>query len=186
MRHGQMSLPARNRRNFRKISGVRLRPELVEALPPSAQTTPVAQVMEPMTSKIDLRADLLTALRFFVDQGVHSVAVAGDGGEPVGVVSKTDVLGELCEEPGGVHGWQLSARTETAAEREARPALRIHDIMTPLTVAVNESTSLAHAIAVMARSGVHPVPVIAADGRVTGILSSADVLRWLARNGLYK
>lgn len=162
-----------------------MRPELVEALPPAAQTTPVAQVMEPMNLKIDLRADLLTALRFFVDQGAHSVAVAGDGGEPVGVVSKTDVLGELCESPGGVHGWQLSTRTDSA-EREARPALRVHDIMTPLTVAVSESTSLAHAIAVMARSGVHPVPVVAADGRVTGILSSADVLRWLARNGIYK
>jgi CBS domain-containing protein len=142
--------------------------------------------MEPMTLKIDLRADLLTALRFFVDQGVHSVAVAGDGGEPVGVVSKTDVLGELCEEPGGANGWQLSTQSEAAVEADARPALRVHDIMTPLTVAVNESTSLAHAIAVMARSGVHPVPVVATDGRVTGILSSADVLRWLARNGIYK
>jgi predicted transcriptional regulator len=180
-----MSLPARKRRNFRKISGVRLRPELVEALPPAAQTTAVAQVMEPMTESIDLRADLLEALRLFVDRGVHAVSVVGSGGEPVGVLSKTDVLGELCEEQHGVRRDLPASVPEAAAELEARASVRVHDIMTPLTVAVSEWTSLAHAIAVMARSGVHPVPVTTDDGRVTGVLSSADVLRWLARNGVY-
>jgi predicted transcriptional regulator len=180
-----MSLYARNKRNFRKISGVRLRPELVDTLPPSAQTTPVAHVMEPMTRTIDLRTDLLAALRSFVDHGVHALAVTGDNGEPVGVLSKTDVLGELCEEPSSGRGFRRAAARAAPAELEARAELRVHDIMTPLTVAVSELTSLAHAIAVMARSGVHPVPVVASDGSVSGVLSSADVLRWLARNGIH-
>ena len=179
-----MSLPASYSRSFRKISGVRLRPELVEALPPAARTTLVSEVMEPMVLTIDSRTDLLTALRLFAESGVHAAAVAGDGGEAVGVVSKTDVLGELCEQP-SQHGWPRPELPEVSAELDLRAAVQICDVMTPLTVAVNDTTSLSHAIAVMARSGVHPVPVVTADGSVMGILSSADVLRWLAGNGIY-
>lgn len=178
-----MSWQARNARSFRKISGVRLRPELVDALPPSARTTLVSEVMEPMVLTIDSRTDLLSALRLFGDSGVHSAAVAGDAGEAVGVVSKTDVLGELCEHP-SQHHWPEPAGAPVGLD--ARAALQVHDIMTPLTVAVTASTSLSRAIAVMARSGVHPVPVVSDDeGAVLGILSSADVLRWLAGNGIY-
>jgi CBS domain-containing protein len=36
----------------------------------------------------------------------------------------------------------------------------------------------------MAYEGVHRVPVVAADGRVVGILSSLDVVRWLAHHGV--
>jgi CBS domain-containing protein len=184
-RLAEMSLHARNWRSFRKISGVRLRPELVDALPPSARTTLVSEVMEPLVLTIDWRTDLLAALRLFTETGVHAAAVAGDDGEAVGVVSKTDVLGELCEHPSQQHPPPPPLGPESSAELEARAAVQIHDVMTPLTVAVTESTSLSHAIAVMARSGVHPVPVVAADGSVMGILSSADVLRWLAGNGIY-
>jgi CBS domain-containing protein len=142
--------------------------------------------MEPMTLSIDPETDLLTVMRIFVDNGVHAAAVVGEQGEAIGVVSKTDVLGELCEDPGNSLPRTGAAAPEVAAELEARGAQCIYDIMTPLTVAVNESTSLAHAIAVMARSGVHPVPVLSEAGSVTGILSSADVLRWLARSGIYR
>lgn len=181
-----MSPNASNSRKFRKVSGIRLRPELVEALPPSAWTTHVAQVMEPVTLTIDSRSDLLAAMRFFVDRGVHAAAVVGDRGEAVGVLSKTDVLGELCDEPGNARGLPRVAGSQVAAELDARAARRVQDIMTPLTVAVGETTALAHAIAVMARSGVHPVPVMSAEGSVIGIVSSADVIRWLASSGIYR
>jgi CBS-domain-containing membrane protein len=140
--------------------------------------------MEPLALTIDCRTHLLAALRLFTEIGVHAAAVAGDDGQAVGVVSKTDILGELCEHPSQQQA-SVPAGPEASAELEARAAVQIHDVMTPLTVAVSESNSLSHAIAVMARSGVHPVPVVAADGRVMGILSSADVLRWLAGNGIY-
>jgi CBS domain-containing protein len=178
-----MSWQARNARSFRKISGVRLRPELVEALPPAARTTLVSEVMEPMVLTIDWRTDLLGALRLFGESGVHAAAVAGDEGEAVGVVSKTDVLGELCEHPSQHHWPEPAAAPE---DLDARAALQVLDIMSPLTVAVTASASLSRAIAVMARSGVHPVPVVSDDEEiVVGILSSADVLRWLAGNGIY-
>jgi CBS-domain-containing membrane protein len=46
-----------------------------------------------------------------------------------------------------------------------------------------EEAPLAYAISLMAFEGLHEVPAIASDGRVVGMLTAIDALRWMA-NGL--
>jgi CBS domain-containing protein len=85
-----------------------------------------------------------------------SVPVVDDDFRLLGVVSTSDLLGK-----------PESSRAAFA--------------MAPAVVAVNERASLIDAARAMADAGIHRVPVTSEDGRVVGILSSIDVMRFLSR-----
>ncbi len=175
---------------IRRDSGIRLRPELIEAMPPAARTTPVADAMEQvvLTARPDMEA--VELLRLFVDRGVHALPVVDEAGEPIGVVSKMDVLTDLCGQPDTPRDrdfYATDTEASAAARRwERRSGRRVRDFMLPLSVVVTEETSVFEAASIMANQGIHPVPVVDKNGRVAGILTSSDVLRWLARNGAHQ
>ena len=75
----------------------------------------------------------------------------------LGVVSKTDLLR---------HG--------------VTPEGRVRDIMTSVSFTLHEDQSLSKASALMAYEGIHRLPVVDAAGKVVGLLSSLDILHWLA------
>jgi CBS-domain-containing membrane protein len=110
----------------------------------------------------------------------------------MGVVGKTDLVREFNETSGGelsesarfiVHGYEVDLgpgyHLEAVRERTVR------DIMMPLSFTLPESAPIARAAALMAYEGVHRVVVISPAGNVVGILSSLDVLGWLARESGY-
>jgi CBS domain-containing protein len=57
--------------------------------------------------------------------------------------------------------------------------------MTPLVFSVPETATLAEASALMAYEGVHRLVVVGPDNAIVGIISSMDVLRWVARQSGY-
>jgi CBS domain-containing protein len=100
----------------------------------------------------------LSALaRCLLDGGYSGAPVIDDEGTPVGVVSKTDLLR---------HG--------------VTPGGRVRDIMTSMSFTLHEDQSVSKASALMAYEGIHRLPVVDAAGRVVGLLSSLDILHWLA------
>jgi len=159
-------------------------------MPLAARTTPVADAMEQAVLIAQPEMEAVELLKLFVDGGVHAVPVVDAGGEPIGVVSKIDVLGELCGQPDAPRDRDFYAsdtEASAAARRwERRSVRRVRDFMMPLSVVVTEETSVFEAASIMANKGIHPVPVVNTSGRVTGILTSSDVLRWLARNGAHQ
>jgi CBS-domain-containing membrane protein len=178
-----MAQPSYERR-LPSASGVRLRPELVATLPPVAQRTSVAQAMEKVSFQVGPDMDLIELVSLFTDMGAHAVPVVDARGQPIGVISKTDVLSELYERRVAT---RLSSGVHAAVPPKAPPGdtnrpSRTGDVMTPLSIVVTEETPLAKAIALIAYKQVHPLPVLDDQGQVAGILSSMDVLRWLARN----
>ncbi len=48
-----------------------------------------------------------------------------------------------------------------------------------------EDTSLSHAAALMAYEGVQRIPVVSFEGKVVGMVSAMDVVRWLAQHDGY-
>jgi CBS domain-containing protein len=89
--------------------------------------------------------------------GMSGVPVVDERGKPVGIVSKTDLLR---------HG--------------VTPGARVKNIMTPLSFTVHEDQSVSKAAALMAYEGIHRLPVVDDEGTVVGLLSSLDILHWLA------
>ena len=54
--------------------------------------------------------------------------------------------------------------------------------MMPMTIAISAQTTIAHAAALMATEGVHHLLVVDDGGVLIGVVSSMDIMRWLARS----
>ena len=97
----------------------------------------------------------LEALRaLFLDRRISGAPVLDANGFPIGVVSKSD----LVREP---------------------PRATVRDVMTLVAFTLEETRPLGDAIKLMAVEGVHRVVIVDQSGRVVGMLSSLDVVRWL-------
>jgi predicted transcriptional regulator len=131
----------------------------------SADVTPVSTIMAKDLSTVrpELGIDDLEAL--LLAKGISGAPVVDDDGKPIGIVSKTDLLGRKSP--------QWSDR------------LKVRDIMMHTAFAVSENESIAKAAGLMAFEGVHRVAVVDLSGTVTGVVSPLDIMRWLAREHGY-
>ncbi|MBL8956509.1 MAG: CBS domain-containing protein [Myxococcaceae bacterium] len=99
-----------------------------------------------------------------VDENVGAVPVVDDAGMPVGIVTRSDLLEEDGE--------------DDAAEVTASDLMR----RAPTTIA--PGTPISEAARIMARQRVHHLLVVDLEGRLTGLLSTFDVVRWVADSAL--
>jgi CBS domain-containing protein len=158
----------------------------------AAQATPVTAIMVKTVVCVDPGMDVADLMRLLVDRGISGAPVVDSGGRPIGVVSKTDIVRELCENPdaartfiGVAEEGELDAAADLEFPMELYAGRCVRHIMTPLAILVGETSSVACAAAVMAYEHVHRVIVVDGAGLVVGVLSSIDVLRWLARQDGY-
>jgi CBS domain-containing protein len=99
--------------------------------------------------------------RLFLDRGISGVPVLNADGIPIGVVSKTDLVVD-----------------ETLGQT---PRVTVADIMMPLALTLGEEATISQASALMAVENIHRIPVVSQSGKIIGILSTLDILRWLAQ-----
>ncbi len=98
--------------------------------------------------------------------GADGVPVVDESGRPVGMVSRTDLLGRPLH------------RGELANPAAHPPVPRtVAEVMTPRALSVIETTALAAAVASMSAAGFHQLPVVLADGTIVGVLSTRAVVR---------
>jgi regulator of cell morphogenesis and NO signaling len=139
----------------------------------------------------DMSIEALAAL--LIERGISGVPVVDAAGFPVGVVSKTDLVREHYADGEAAIPEPLQVKEHRGIEFMlgasfgAAPAGRgtVGDIMTPLAFTLYEHSPISQAAALMAFEGVHRVPVVSNDGRVIGVLSALDVMRWLAQHDGY-
>lgn len=152
-------------------------------LPELAAGTPVTAVMASPVVTVDADAPVRYLLRLFVTAGIGAAPVVNPRHELMGVVSKTDVLRALYEDP-------AAAAPDVAAESAAKPDLsvrepggRASDLMTPISLTVAQSASVAEAASLMAREHVHRLFVVGPEGTLTGVVSAMDIVSWLGADG---
>jgi CBS domain-containing protein len=145
------------RQSLRRFLETGEREGLVRRLHQRADCTPVARIMSLNVQCVTEDVSLPALATCLLEGGYSGAPVVDDEGVPVGVVSKTDLLR---------HG----------VTREGR----VKDIMTPMSFTLHEEQSLSKASALMAYEGIHRLPVVDAAGKVVGLLSSLDILHWLA------
>jgi CBS domain-containing protein len=131
-------------------------------LPSAGDRVAIADVMSRHVLCVtrDVSVEALTGM--FLDRGISAVPVVDEAGHPIGIVSKTDLVRER---------WEARAL--------------VSDIMMPLAFTLREDEPLSRAAAVMDFERVHHLPVVAADGRVVGILSSLDFVSWVAKQSAF-
>jgi CBS domain-containing protein len=126
-----------------------------------ADRTPVTAVMS--RNVVALRADvpLDRARALFLERGIGGAPVVDGEGRPLGVLSKTDLL------------------------RGLAPGATVADAMSRNVLTVPESAPVSETAALLAFEGIHRAPVLSREGRVVGMVTILDILRWLSRQDGY-
>lgn len=138
-------------------------------------TVPVLTV-QPDTDVKDIAAMMVT-------HHISGLPVMTPEGELVGVVTEADLLhkeaGSSRQDPRFFAGLPPFGQAAVAARKAA--GLVARDLMTSPVITVDEETPLREVAALMVRRKINRVPVLR-GGRVTGIVSRADVVRALVRS----
>ena len=106
------------------------------------------------------------ALQLLVENAVSGLPVVDAEHRPVGMLSRADLLEE---------------HLDALLVGEGGQPARVRDVMTGHALTLPETASVREAALLMGNYAVHRVPVVDASGRLVGIVSTLDVLRWLAR-----
>jgi CBS domain-containing protein len=148
---------AAGRRAAVRCNGGAVTEPLVEDDPIAADHTPAEAIMarDVVCVTADLPIDALT--RLLDDTGFGGVPVVDNDDVLVGMVSQSDLL--------------------TAA---IAPRHTVADIMMPMAFSMNEQVPVGTLAAMMAYEGVHRIPIVDDDGKVVGLVSALDVVRWVA------
>ncbi len=147
---------------------------------------------------VSLRDDatLPEILAFLTDTGFSAAPVIDAAGQPLGVVSRTDIVvydrtrTRAAEEvPGWYHHPDITARTDKAStqespaesETEAAPRdpddlVRARDLMTPAVFSVTPETPVLKVAEEMVSLNVHRLFVVDRDRTLVGVISALDLL----------
>ncbi len=134
----------------------------------AANEIPLSAVMRAGVVCVTPDMPASAVLSLMLERGFGGVPVVDAGGHPIGVVSKTDLLREY------------AADEEATKSGDTPPERSVGESMTPLTIALPPSASVAQAAALMASQGLHRLPVVSDDGEVVGIVSPLDILHLVA------
>lgn len=112
-------------------------------------------------------------MHLLVREHIHGCPVIDRNRDLVGVVTQQDVFFSA-----------VTRGDDDADERSDRPAkapreLEVRDVMTSPAVSATEDTEILALCRMMQRLRIHRVPIVR-DGKITGIVSSLDVVGELA------
>jgi CBS domain-containing protein len=142
--------------------------------------------MTPNPVSVRHDATIREALNLLMDRGFGAMPVIDEAGRPVGVVSRTDILGR---ERKYVHhayrrddtGWDLfpePCRPEETSVEVADPTT-VAEIMTRAIFTVPPEAPVRVVVRRMLELRVHQLFVVDADRALVGVISPVDVLRHL-------
>lgn len=124
----------------------------------------VSDIMSRPVLTVEVTETLWDAWQLLFVSGLRHLVVLNVDGSAVGVLSDRNVLAEV------------PATAEHLSQRHVADVLA----QVPL-VHVAPSDSPTHAAAVMSANMVEAVPVLDADGRLAGIVTESDIVRWVVR-----
>jgi CBS domain-containing protein len=135
------------------------RPVRPVRLPSPAELTPLSEIMTRQVTCVATALNVDSLGTLLLEQNISACPVVDDEGRPVGVASKTDLV-----------RWY----------HDGEPGSTVEDLMMPMAFTLTEDAPIAYAATLMAVEDVHHLPIVAGDGRVVGIVSALDIVRWLA------
>ena len=137
-------------------------------VPTIASLVPLTEIMtrDITCARRDLDAQRVAEL--MLQQHIGCVPVVEEPGRPIGMITKLDLVEQL-------------------VGRDGRPpeGIAMHSagaLMMPLAITLDQHATIAHAAALMASEDIHHVFVVDDEGRLVGLVSTMDIVRWLARN----
>ena len=137
-------------------------------VPTIADLVPLSEIMSRDITCARRELDAERVAELMVLNHVGCVPVVEEPGRPIGMITKLDLVGHLVTHHGARAG---GLATQTAGT-----------LMMPMSIALKEQATIAHAAALMASEDIHHLCVVDVEGRLVGVVSTMDIVRWLARN----
>jgi predicted transcriptional regulator len=145
-------------------------------------------IMNPQVMTVTDTMDLREVAKLFVEEGITGAPVVDELGNLVGVISQSDLVEHqlaterelTVEAPFYRQPYDDALDPRRGFEIEELSADTVKDVMTPFLVTVEEDTPIGEVAARMAKSGIHRLIVVDDDQQIRGIVTSIDVLRWVA------
>lgn len=147
-------------------------------MPMPAASTPLSAIMTSPVRCVSPETPLRELAQYLVHAAIGATPVVLHG-KPIGIVSKTDVLRRCCQDFGTEAPPPPTPDGGYMADLRPKPT-KVAEIMTCDVTYLDADTSISRACALMASEGFHHV-VVTANAAVVGIVSSLDVMRWVAR-----
>ncbi len=148
--------------------------------------TPLHAVMTPSVLSVTADVSIESATERMLSAEVSGLPVVDGDGAPIGMLTRLDLLRYAHEGGDGTAPAPVRRRLRGGVQEDLRggyheePVTTVADAMTPLAFTLDEESALGDAAALMACEGVHRLPVVDREGRLVGILSALDVVRWFA------
>ena len=120
-------------------------------------------------------APLREALDLIRSHHIKVLPVTDERARILGLVTQTDLLDKSSWDGQGPR-LGLGRRLRLTLLRGSAPHGAVEDIMTSPVVTVGPDTPLADVVRLMARTGLHHLPVVEPDGRLAGIVSQSDLI----------
>lgn len=113
---------------------------------------------------VSVRASAADAVETMLNASVGCVLVTDDAGRLAGIFSETDAVRRV------------------AGTIEDLAGVSIQEVMTRRPSTLPADVPIAHALHLMGLHGFRHVPLVDADGRPTGVISSRDIVRFIEEN----
>ena len=144
---------------------------------------PIGSMMTRSVVRVCEHFSVATLEELLLERNLSGVPVVDDDQKLVGFAAMTDIVrylhdrentGEASADAGAGLGWGF--------HEEPEPTTVAH-LMAPIAFELRESCPVAKAVSLMAMQHVHRIPVVSDDGELVGIVTSGDIVRYLARAG---
>ena len=129
--------------------------------------TPVSKIMTSHPISINLTNNVRDAVQIFQDNKIHHLPVVS-GDKLIGIISKTDI--ERISYFSGVQNGE--------AQTVVYDMLDIEQVMTKQIETIKSEDQIRDAAELLAQGEYHALPVVE-DGKLTGIVTTTDVLKFM-------
>ncbi len=150
-----------------------------ESLGELAARTPIVEVLRRRVLCVEKGATWEFLEGLLLEQKLDAVPVLDESGLLVGIVSKTDLL--RASRDGITEGVEDEGLRKEGLHEQPMHTLTAADLMTPAVHCAPIEAPLSLGIAMLALENVDQIPILAADGKVAGVLATRDVVRWFAK-----
>jgi CBS domain-containing protein len=148
-----------------------------------------ADLMAPNPISIAATANVQEALMLLTDKNFSAAPVIDEGGRPVGVISRSDLLvhdreqgRKVATSPGYYLDIEVAGENREVPEGfqvESVDRTTVDDIMTPAVFAVRPDAPVSKVVEEMIGLHVHRLFVTDDDGTLIGVISTMDLLKRL-------
>ncbi len=142
----------------------------------------VESIMSKNVQTVGLNTSVSDALRIMAEDNFNAIPVVNGEGRCVGMLSRADLTETLFSEDlelakmlesGAFNQWH-AGMTETCDQKLVR------EVMTHDVKSVTQETPIKNACEIMSNNQIHHLPVVSDQEFLLGILSTSDVINWLA------